>query len=119
MMPIPVEPGVYGRAKATPSCEATTTDGYPCRRYGRHRLHSRLICLVHLRVAARVAWRTAEKKRSEIIWHWGQGGHYPLTRNNSVPSNERNWTAFVNHAPAVLIDRAVKALEAIRDEEKS
>lgn len=56
----------------------------------------------------------------EIIWHWGQGGHYPLTEDGDLPSlNERNFTAFVDHAPAVLIDRLVKALEAMRDEEKS
>ena len=44
-----VEPGVYGRAKAIPSCEALTLRSLrpPCRRYGRYLVNSRLLCRVH------------------------------------------------------------------------
>ena len=57
-----------------------------------------------------------DNKDREVIWHWGRGGYYPITRDGDLPSlNERNFTAFVDHAPAVLIDRLVKALEAMRD----
>ena len=46
-----VEPGVYGRAKAIPGCEAVTRSGYPCRRYSRYLADSRLLCRVHAEIS--------------------------------------------------------------------
>ncbi len=59
-----------------------------------------------------------DNKDREVVWHWGRGGYYPITRGGGVPSGEDSWKAFAAYAPAALVERAIRVLEAMRDEGK-
>ncbi len=47
----------------------------------------------------------------KIVWHWGRGGHYPLTTDGGIPAGEKAWRQFALYAPSELLEAATAKLE--------